>query len=72
MDYSYWRTERLILDAVGRRILQRPTGSDRIISVLANPDLLIVAGFCIAGLLATLALLLAVPSFTELNATLQF
>jgi hypothetical protein len=71
MNYSYWRTERLIRDAVDRRILQRTTGSDRIISVLTNPDLLIVAAICIAGLLASLAVMLALPNFTEVTEALQ-
>jgi len=40
MTQSYWRTERLIVGAVERRILGGVTISDRTLSVLTNPDLL--------------------------------
>jgi hypothetical protein len=71
MSHSYWRTERLILDAVDRRILRRATVSDRIVSVLTNTDLLVVTGFCIIGLLVSLTAVLAVPSFGEFAEALQ-
>ncbi|MFZ1150028.1 MAG: hypothetical protein WAR76_09885 [Xanthobacteraceae bacterium] len=71
MNYSYWRTERLILDAVDRRILQRTTVWDQIVSFFTNADLLILAGFCIVGLLASLAVMLALPNFTEVTEALQ-
>jgi hypothetical protein len=67
MNYSYWRTERLILDAVDRRILQKTTARDRILSFLASGDLLAVVVMCVVGLLATFALLvLAAPKFGEI------
>ena len=71
MNYSYWRIERLILDAVDRRILQRTTVWDQIVSFFTNADLLILAGFCIVGLLASLAVILALPNFTEVTEALQ-
>ena len=72
MNYSYWRrTERLILDVVDRRILQRTTVWDQIVSFFTNADLLILAGFCIVGLLASLAVMLALPNFTEVTEALQ-
>lgn len=71
MNYSYWRTERLILDAVDRRILRRISVWDRIASFFTNADLLILAGFCIVGLLASLALMLALPNFAEVTEALQ-
>jgi hypothetical protein len=71
MNYSYWRIERLILDAVDRRILQRTTVWDQIVSFFTNADLLILAGFCIVGLLASLAVMLALPNFTEVTEALQ-
>jgi hypothetical protein len=67
MNYSYWRTERLILDAVDRRILQKTTAWDRIVSFLASGDLLAVMVMCAVGLLATFALLVfAAPKFGEI------
>jgi hypothetical protein len=72
MNYSYWRrTERLILDAVDRRILQRTTVWDQIVSFFTNADLLVLAGFCMVGLLASLAVMLALPNFTEVTEALQ-
>lgn len=65
MSYSYWRTERLILDAVDRRILRRTTISDRIVSALNDTDLLVVAAFCVIGLLASVAAMLMVPDFGQ-------
>jgi hypothetical protein len=62
MNYSYWRTERLILDAVDRRILRRTTPGDQILSVLTNPDVLAILTFCLVGLLLTLALALTTSS----------
>jgi hypothetical protein len=71
MSYSYLRTERLILDAVDRRILRRATISDRIVSALGDTDVLVVAAFCVIGLLATVAAILMVPSFGEFPQVLQ-
>jgi hypothetical protein len=71
MNYSYWRTERLILDAVDRRILQKVTIRDQIISLITNGDLVAVAIICIIGLLASLAVMVAVPGFAELTESLQ-
>ena len=47
MSYSYWRTERLILDAVDRRLLRKTTVPNQIVSVLTSPDFLAVASICI-------------------------
>jgi hypothetical protein len=71
MNYSYWRTERLIADAVDRRILRRTTVWDQIVSFFTNTDLLIVAAICIVGLLASLAAMLALPNFAEVTEALQ-
>jgi hypothetical protein len=62
MNFSYWRTERLILDAVDRRILRRTTPGDQLLSVLTNPDVLAILTFCLVGLLLTLALALTTSS----------
>jgi hypothetical protein len=40
MSNSYWRTERLILEAVDRRILQKPKVWDGVVSLATDPDLL--------------------------------
>ncbi|MGN6748157.1 MAG: hypothetical protein ACTHJS_06125 [Xanthobacteraceae bacterium] len=61
MTYSYWRTERLILDAVDRRVLRKATFSDRIVSGLGHIDLMVVAAFCAIGLLASLVAMLVMP-----------
>jgi hypothetical protein len=54
MSNSYWRTERLIVDAVDRRILQKPESWDGIVSIVTDPDLLVLAAMCIVGLLFSL------------------
>jgi hypothetical protein len=61
MTYSYWRTERLILDAVDRRILRKTTVFDRIVSAFGDIDLMVVAVFCAIGLLASLVAMLVMP-----------
>ena len=71
MTHSYWRTERLIVGAVERRILGGVTVSDRTVSVFTNPDLLVVAAFCIIGLLASLVAMLTLPGFGEFADALQ-
>ncbi len=71
MSNSYWRTERLILDAVDRRILQKPSAWDGLVSIIVNPDFLALAAFCILGLLLSLAATLAVPGFSETAEALQ-
>jgi hypothetical protein len=71
MNYSYWRTERLILDAVDRRILQKVSLRGRIISLITNGDFVALAIFCIIGLLVGLAVMVAVPGFAELTEPLQ-
>jgi hypothetical protein len=71
MSYSYWRTERLIVDTVDRRILRRTNVWNQIVSLFTNGDLLILVGFCIVGLLASLAAMLALPSFAEVAETVQ-
>ena len=70
MTHSYWRTERLIVGAVERRILRGVTISDRTVSILTNPDLLVVA-FCIIGLLASVVAMLNAASFGEFADALQ-
>jgi hypothetical protein len=70
MNYSYWRTERLILDAVDRRILRRTTAWEEIISPFASADLLAVLAICVIGLLATFAILAAVPNSGEITEAL--
>jgi len=71
MTQSYWRTERLIVDAVERRILGGVAVPDRIVSVLTNPDLLVLAAFCVVGLLASVVAMLAMSGFDELAEALQ-
>lgn len=71
MSNLYWRTERLILDAVDRRILQKPKVWDGVVSIVADPDLLALAAICSAGLLLSLLVTLAVPGFAEATEALQ-
>ena len=71
MGYSYWRTERLIVDAVDRRILQKLSVWDRVASIVTDPDLLVLTLICIIGLLLSLVVTLAVPGFAEATEALQ-
>jgi hypothetical protein len=71
MSNSYWRTERLIVDAVDRRILQKPDVWDGVASVFSDPDLLVLTGICIVALLFSLAVTLMVPGFAEATEALQ-
>jgi hypothetical protein len=71
MSNSYWRTERLIVDAVDRRILQKPKVWDGVVSIVADPDLLALAAICFAGPLLSLLVTLAVPGFAEATEALQ-
>jgi hypothetical protein len=71
MNYSYWRTERLIRDAVDRRILKETPVWGPIVSVLTGSDLVALSLICIVGLLASFVVLLAYPSFAEVIETLQ-
>jgi hypothetical protein len=66
------QNERLILmDPTDPRIPRWVTVSDQIAVILANPDLIAVLIFCGIGLLTTVALLVAVPSFGEMPASFQ-
>src|SRR5262249_25096112 len=71
MSNSYWRTERLIVDAVDRRILQKPGIWDGVASIVGDPDLLVLATICTIGLLLSLAVTIAVPGFAETTEALQ-
>ena len=71
MSISYWRTERLIVDAVDRRILQKPNIWVGVPSIFTDPDLLALTGVCIVGLLVSLGVMLTVPSFAEATEALQ-
>ena len=71
MGYSYWRTERLIVDAVDRRMLQKSNIWDRVASIVTDPDLLVLTLICIIGLLLSLVVTLAVPGFAEATEALQ-
>ncbi len=71
MSNSYWRTERLIVDAVDRRILQKSRVWDGVVSIVTDPDLLALAAICVAGLLVSLVVMLAVPGFDEATEALQ-
>lgn len=71
MRNSYWRTERLIVDAIDRRILQKPKVWDGVVSIAADPEVLAVAAICIAGLLLSLVAILALPGFAEATEALQ-
>jgi hypothetical protein len=71
MNYSYWRTERLILDAVDRRILRRATAWEQIIAPFISADLLVVLAVCVFGLLATFVVLMVTPDGGEIAEALQ-
>jgi hypothetical protein len=71
MSNSYWRTERLIVDAVDRRILQKPGVWDGVVSIVAAPDLLVLTAICVVGLLLTLAATFMVPDFAATIEALQ-
>jgi hypothetical protein len=71
MSNSYWRTERLIVDAVDRRILRKPGVRDDVVSFVTDPDIMVLAAFCIVGLLVSLAAMLIVPDFAETIEALQ-
>jgi hypothetical protein len=71
MSNSYWRTERLIVDAVDRRILQKPSVLDGVVSIVADPDVLARTAICIVGLLLSLAATFMVPSFAATIEALQ-
>ncbi len=63
--------ERLIIDAVDSRIDQRPTVWDRFVSIVTDADVLVLAVFCLIGLLLSFTAMLLVPSFTEATDVLQ-
>jgi len=70
--YSYWRTERLILDAVDRRILQKTNAWHQIASIFPNADVVVVVlAICMLGLLTSLVVFLALPAFAEMFEVLQ-
>jgi len=71
MNYSYWRTERLILEAVDRRILQKSNAWDQIASIITSADVVALLAICMIGLLASLAVLLAFPGFAKVVEVLQ-
>lgn len=71
MNYSYWRTERLILEAVDRRILQRSNAWDQIASIITSADVVALLAICMIGLLTSLAVLLAFPGFAKVVAVPQ-
>jgi hypothetical protein len=71
MNYSYWRTERLILDAVDRRILRKTDAWDQIASILTSGDVVVLLAICMLGLLTSLAVFLAFPAFAEIAEVLQ-
>jgi hypothetical protein len=66
------QTERLILtDPLDSRLRRDASASDRIVAALNNPELIALVIFCALGLLATVALYIAFPSFGELATSLQ-
>jgi hypothetical protein len=71
MSYLQLRTERLVVDAVDRRIPQKPSVWDGVVSIVTNPDLLVLTAICIIGLLFSLVVTLVVPGFAEMTETLQ-
>jgi hypothetical protein len=71
MSNSYRRTERLIVGAVDRRILQRPGVWDGVVSIVTDPDLVALTVICTVGLLFSLAVTLMVPGFAETTEALQ-
>jgi len=71
MNYSYWRTERLILEAVDRRILQKSNAWDQIASIVTNADLVALLAICMIGLLTSLAVIQAFPGFAKVVEVLQ-
>lgn len=66
MNFSNWRTERLILDPIDRRLLKKINAWDEIVSILTGADVVALSAFCLAGLLTSLVVLLAFPGFAEI------
>jgi len=71
MNYSYWRPERLVLADGERRAPRTMMAWGRVVSVLTSADLLALTIFCMIGLLVSLAVILAFPSFSETIEALQ-
>jgi hypothetical protein len=71
MNFSSWRTERLILDPIDRRLLKKINAWDEIVSILTSADVVALSAFCLVGLLTSLVVLLAFPGFAEIVEMLQ-
>jgi len=72
MSPTSLHSERLILtDPMDSRLRHNASASGRIVAVLTSPELIALVMFCAVGLLATVALNLAIPNFGEVAATLQ-
>ncbi len=72
MNYNFSRKERLILaDPADARLRHKVSTSRRVLTILSSPEFLALLAICVLGLLLTLALALATPSFGELSESLQ-
>jgi hypothetical protein len=62
MTYTFFAKERLILgDPTDRRILRRVSTWDRVAEILTSPDFVVIAAFCVVGLLLTIAFGVVAP-----------
>src|SRR5262249_40526817 len=64
MNYSYWRTDR--------RILQKTTAWDHVLSIVTSADVVTATAIFIVGLLASLVVFFAYPGFADNIDTLQW
>ncbi|HEV2715923.1 MAG TPA: hypothetical protein VGU64_11715 [Terriglobales bacterium] len=72
MNYSNWRSDRLVLAKVAERRTSLATGAwERVVSVLTSGDVVALTIFCMIGLLVGLAVILTVPGFSESVEALQ-
>jgi len=71
MNFSDWRTGRLILDPADRRLLKKINAWDEVVSILTSADVVALSAICLAGLLTSLVVLLAFPGFVEIVEMLQ-
>jgi hypothetical protein len=66
MNYSNWRSDRLVLAKVAERRTSLATGAwERVVSVLTSGDVVALTIFCMIGLPVGLAMILTVPGFSE-------
>ena len=66
MNFSNWRTERLVLDPADRRLLRKINTWNEVTAILTSADVVALSAICLAGLLTSLVVLLAFPGFAEI------